>query len=113
MKFAMHNWMRAEPIEDTIERLGRCGYDAIEISGEPAVWDTAEIKGLLDKHGVGCWGAVTLMTGGRDLVHEDAYVRRGSIDYVKDTMSQIAELGRRHHHDRPLHGGQGRADGLA
>jgi D-psicose/D-tagatose/L-ribulose 3-epimerase len=89
----MHNWMRAEPIEDTIERLGRCGYDAIEISGEPAVWDTAEVQGLLDKHGVGCWGAVTLMTGGRDLVHEDKYVRRGSIDYVKDTMSQIADWG--------------------
>ena len=33
----MHNWMRAEPIEDTITRLGRCGYDGIEISGEPAV----------------------------------------------------------------------------
>ncbi len=48
----MHNWMRAEPIGDTIERLGRCGYDSIEISGEPAVWDTAEVKGLLDKHGV-------------------------------------------------------------
>jgi D-psicose/D-tagatose/L-ribulose 3-epimerase len=93
LKYAMHNWMRAEPIADTIERLGRCGYDAIEISGEPAVWDTGEIKGLLEQHGVGCWGAVTLMTGGRDLVHEDAYVRRGSIDYVKDTMSQIAEWG--------------------
>jgi sugar phosphate isomerase/epimerase len=36
---------------------------------------------------------VTLMTGGRDLVHEDSYVRRGSIEYVKDTMSQIAAWG--------------------
>ena len=93
MKFAMHNWMRAEPIEDTIARLGKSGYDAIEISGEPAVWDTDEVKGLMDKHGVGCWGSVTLMTGGRDLVHEDKYVRRGSIDYVKDTMSQVAAWG--------------------
>jgi sugar phosphate isomerase/epimerase len=93
LKFAMHNWMRTEPIEDTIGRLGRCGYDAIEISGEPAVWDTAEVKRLLDGHGVGCWGAVTLMTGGRDLVHEDRYVRRGSIEYCKDTVSQVAEWG--------------------
>jgi D-psicose/D-tagatose/L-ribulose 3-epimerase len=93
LKFAMHNWMRQEPIETTIERLGRCGYDAIEISGEPGVWDTGEVAGLLDKHGVGCWGSVTLMTGGRDLLHEDYYVRRGSIDYVKDTISQIAEWG--------------------
>jgi D-psicose/D-tagatose/L-ribulose 3-epimerase len=93
LKFAMHNWMRQEPIETTIERLGRCGYDAIEISGEPHVWDTGEVAGLLDKHGVGCWGSVTLMTGGRDLLHEDYYVRRGSIDYVKDTISQIADWG--------------------
>jgi D-psicose/D-tagatose/L-ribulose 3-epimerase len=93
LKFAMHNWMRQEPIDTTIERLGRSGYDAIEISGEPNVWDTAEVKGLLDKHGVACWGSVTLMTGGRDLLHEDHYVRRGSIDYVKDTISQIADWG--------------------
>jgi len=89
----MHNWMRQEPIESTIERLGRSGYDAIEISGEPTVWDTGEVAGLFEKHGVGCWGSVTLMTGGRDLLHEDPYVRRGSIEYVKDTMSQIAEWG--------------------
>jgi D-psicose/D-tagatose/L-ribulose 3-epimerase len=93
LKFAMHNWMRQEPIETTIDRLGRSGYDAIEISGEPNVWNTAEVQALLDKHGVGCWGSVTLMTGGRDLLHEDHYVRRGSIDYVKDTISQIADWG--------------------
>ena len=93
MKYAMHNWMRAEPIADTIARLGKSGYDAIEISGEPSVWDTAEVKGLMDEHGVGCWGSVTLMTGGRDLLHEDHYVRRGSIDYVKDTISQLADWG--------------------
>ena len=27
----MHNWMRPEPIETTITRLGRSGYNAIEI----------------------------------------------------------------------------------
>ena len=27
MQISMHNWMRAEPIEDTIARLARCGYD--------------------------------------------------------------------------------------
>ena len=32
MQIAMHNWMRAEPIELTIARLARCGYDALEIS---------------------------------------------------------------------------------
>ena len=57
------------------------------------MWDTAEVRGLWTSTAIGCWGAVTLMTGGRDLVHEDSYVRRGSIEYVKDTMSQIADWG--------------------
>ena len=37
LKVAMHNWMRPEPIETTIRRLARSGYDGIEISGEPAL----------------------------------------------------------------------------
>ena len=66
----------------------------------------------MDKHGVGCWGSVTLMTGGRDLLHEDTYVRRGSIDYVKDTISQISEWGGEIIDDRALDRRQGHADGL-
>ena len=95
MKFAMHNWMRPEPIETTIRRLGKSGYDGIEISGEPAVYDSAEVKRLLDENGLECWGSVTLMTGGRDLVHEDYYVRMASVQYVKDTLTMVSELGGR------------------
>jgi hypothetical protein len=29
----MHNWMRAEPIEVTVRRLAKYGYESIEISG--------------------------------------------------------------------------------
>ena len=92
MKLAMHNWMRPEPIELTIERLGRLGYDAIEISGEPATYDVGQVKDLLAKHKVACWGAVTLMTGGRDLIHEDKYVRLGTIQYIKDVIAMIEAL---------------------
>src|SRR4051794_41957944 len=80
---SMHNWMRPEPIDRTIDRLGQLGYDGIEISGEPAQHDVARVRELLDAHGIECWGAVTLMTGGRDLLHEDRYVRLGSGAYVK------------------------------
>ncbi len=93
LKVAMHNWMRPEPIETTITRLGKSGYDGIEISGEPAVYDPDQVKGLLDEHGLECWGAVTLMTGGRDLVHEDSYVRMASVQYVKDCLSLVASMG--------------------
>jgi sugar phosphate isomerase/epimerase len=92
-KVAMHNWMRPEPIETTITRLGRSGYDGIEISGEPAVYDAGDVKRTLDANGVECWGSVTLMTGGRDMVHEDSYVRQASVHYVKDCLSLVASLG--------------------
>jgi D-psicose/D-tagatose/L-ribulose 3-epimerase len=93
MKVAMHNWMRPEPIETTITRLGRSGYDGIEISGEPAVYDLDAVKRQLDENGLECWGSVTLMTGGRDLVHEDHYVRLASVQYVKDCLSLVSDLG--------------------
>ena len=95
MKVAMHNWMRPEPIETTIARLARSGYDGIEISGEPAFYDADQVRELLDEHGVACWGSVTVMTGGRDLVHEDHYVRLASVQYVKDCLSFAASLGGR------------------
>ena len=61
----MHNWMRPEPIEHTIERLARLGYDGIEISGEPQrLRRRRTCARLLDEHGLECWGAVTLMMGG-------------------------------------------------
>jgi D-psicose/D-tagatose/L-ribulose 3-epimerase len=93
MKVAMHNWMRPEPIETTITRLGRSGYDGIEISGEPALYDSDAVKRQLDDNNLECWGSVTPMTGGRDLVHEDYYVRMASVQYVKDCLSLVASLG--------------------
>jgi D-psicose/D-tagatose/L-ribulose 3-epimerase len=93
LKVAMHNWMRPEPIETTITRLARAGYDAIEIGSEPAATDVDEVRSLLEEHDLRLWGAVTLMVGGRDLLHEDKYVRVGSVQYVKDTIDMISTLG--------------------
>ena len=93
LKVAMHNWMRPEPVEITIERLARAGYDAIEIAGEPAVYDVGAVRAQLEKHDLRCWGSVTIMVGGRDLLHEDRYVRIGSVQYVKDTIDMMAGLG--------------------
>ena len=92
MKFSMHNWMRPEPIETTLERLHRFGYDGIEISGEPAKYDAREVRKLLDKYELECWGSVTIMTEGRDLIHDDKYVRVGTIAYMKDCIKMIREL---------------------
>jgi sugar phosphate isomerase/epimerase len=93
MKISMHNWMRAEPLETTLARLQRCGYDGLEISGEPARYDTAEVRRLLERHRLVCWGAVTLMTEGRDLIHPDAYIRLGTLAYLKDCIRLVRDLG--------------------
>ncbi len=93
MQVAMHNWMRAEPIEVTIARLAKCGYDAIEISGEPEKYDTKYVGKLLKDHGLSCWGSVTLMLGERNLLAKDEKNRAMSVKYVKDTITMVKELG--------------------
>ncbi len=93
MKFAMHNWMRPEPIETTLERLSRFGYDGIEISGEPARYNTDDVRRLLDRYKLECWGSVTMMMPGRDLIHDDKYVRLGTIKYMKDCIGLAHALG--------------------
>ena len=68
MYLAMHTWMRAEPIEAAISRIGPLGYKALEISGEPERHNVDEVRALLSKHGIRCFGSVTLMLGERNLL---------------------------------------------
>jgi sugar phosphate isomerase/epimerase len=88
----MHNWMRAEPIDLTIRRLAKYGYDSIEISGEPEKYNTTEVRKVLKENNVKCWGSVSLMFAGRDLIHADPKVRESSVKYVKDCVTMVKEL---------------------
>ena len=92
MHLSMHNWMRAEPIETTIRRLAKYGYESIEISGEPYQYDTKEVLRILKENGIRCWGSITLMFEGRNLVAGDEETRANSVQYVKDTVSMVKEL---------------------
>ncbi|MDE0200681.1 MAG: sugar phosphate isomerase/epimerase [Caldilineaceae bacterium] len=92
MHLSMHNWMRAEPIDVTVRRLARYGYKSIEISGEPEVFDTKELRILLAENEIACWGAVSLMFEGRDLIHADESVRVTSIRYLNDCITMAKEL---------------------
>lgn len=92
MQLSMSNWMRAEPIEVTIRRLAKFGYDSIELGGEPDKYDTKEVRGILEENGIDCWGAVTLMLKDRNLVAEDEAQREASVQYVKDCVTMVKEL---------------------
>jgi D-psicose/D-tagatose/L-ribulose 3-epimerase len=94
----MHNWMRAEPLETTIRRLAHFGYDGIEISYDsvelaPGAPGTKAVKQLLDEHGIVCAGSISLMFEGRDLIDPDEAVRESSIQYLKDCVTMVADLG--------------------
>ena len=65
MHLSTHNWMRAEPLEVTLRRIKRLGFESIEISGEPKQYDTKTSRPLLKQYGIRCWGAVTLTLRGK------------------------------------------------
>jgi sugar phosphate isomerase/epimerase len=92
MHLSMHNWMRAEPVEVTVARLAKYGYESIEISGEPYTYDAKHVRSVLKEHGIRCWGSVTLMLGDRNLVAKDEEQRAKSVQYVKDCVTMVKEL---------------------
>jgi len=92
MHLSTHNWMRAEPLEVTLKRIKKFGYESIEISGEPAQYKTKETRALLKEHGIRCWGSVTLMLGERNLAAKDQGQRERSVQYVKDVLTMVSEL---------------------
>lgn len=93
MFLSMHNWMRAEPLEVTVRRLTKYGYDSIEIEGEPQKYKTKEVSQLLKEHRLKCFGSVSLMYEGRDLIHANEAVRVSSVQYLKDCITMVQELG--------------------
>ena len=51
MHLSTHNRMRAEPLELTLKRIKRLGFERIEISGEPKQYPPKECRPLLKKLG--------------------------------------------------------------
>jgi len=92
MHLSMHNWMRAEPIEITIRRLAKYGYQSIEIGGEPDKYDTNEVRGILKENNLRCWGSISLMFTGLDLIQADEMGRANTIQYLKDCVTMVKEL---------------------
>jgi sugar phosphate isomerase/epimerase len=93
MKICMHNWMRPEPIETTLERMHRLGYDGIQIMGEPRRYDWKHVRAELDARGLKCFGSVSIMLAGRDLIHGDPYYREMSVAYLKECLDMVNALG--------------------
>jgi sugar phosphate isomerase/epimerase len=85
--------MRPEPIETTIDRLKRYGYDGIQIMGEPRKYDWKAVRALLDKNKLKCYGSVSIMSHGRDLIHADPFFRDMTIQYLIECLDMVHALG--------------------
>jgi len=92
MHLSMHNWMRAESPEVTIRRLKKYGFESIEISGEPEIYNAKEVRKTLKDNGIRCWGAVTLMLADRNLLAKDEAKRASSVKYTKDCVTLVKEM---------------------
>lgn len=92
MHLSMHNWMRAEPIEVTIRRLAKYGYESIEIGGEPDKYDTKDLRRTLKENGIRCWGSISLMFTGLDLIQASEDGRANTITYLKNCITMVKEL---------------------
>jgi sugar phosphate isomerase/epimerase len=92
MHLSTHNWMRAEPLEITLKRIQRLGFESIEISGEPQQYTTKTSRPLLKQYGIRCWGAVTLTLGKRNLATKNTAQRAKSIEYMKSVVTMVQEL---------------------
>ena len=93
MELAIHNWMRAESLEHTLNRISKLDYTYLEIQGAPESYDAQKVKLQLDKYGIKCWGSVTLMLEERNLLAKDPAQRKMSIKYVKDLVKMVSDLG--------------------
>ena len=81
-----------EDIADSIDRVARFGYDAIEVVGEPQELDAARIKRLADDAGIAVSSVCSIYTPERDLAHPDPTVRAGAVQYVKDVADFAATM---------------------
>src|ERR1700733_9166586 len=80
-----------EEIARSFERVARYGYDAIELVGEPANHDVAEIRALCAQHKIKVSSLCSVFFGAeRDLVAAEAVNRSKAKAYVRDLVDFAA-----------------------
>jgi len=75
-----------------IERVAKAGYDAIELVGEPDMFDLKETKKQLSDLGLKVGSICSIYNAERDIVHPDKKVRDNAMDYMKQIADFAGEL---------------------
>ena len=101
MKYAitLASFRKLESIEDTLDRLSKQGYNAIEMFGEPNEVDTKKLLDSLNSYSLsvcgvtGMWGSISSDGWKRKLLSNDANLVQGSEQYVIDCLEMCNNLG--------------------
>lgn len=103
MKYSitLASFRKLEPLEETLPKLARQGYDAVEMYGEPADLDLSKLKDVfgtfhLPVCGItGMWGSASKHGWKRLLSSFNQDLVRTSMSYVQDCIKMCNSLGGR------------------
>ena len=97
MKYSVMNWIYGnEPIEKTLNRLSKLGYDGISIKGEPDQYDPTKVRKLLEKYkleAASIDGIYPWPTKERDLANPDERVRKRAVEYLRKCTDFASAVG--------------------
>jgi sugar phosphate isomerase/epimerase len=82
-----------EDVGQSIERVARLGYDAIELAGEPDAFNPTQVREDAARAGIAVSSICSIYTSERDLAHPDPGMRAKAVQYVKDVADFAAEVG--------------------
>ena len=89
-------WIFAgRPLEHVLALLAGCGFDAVEVNGEPDR-DVGALAAALDQAGLRASGTTAICnwpTDERDLAHSDADARRRAVAYFRGCVELAARVG--------------------
>jgi sugar phosphate isomerase/epimerase len=82
-----------EKVHESVARVARFGYDAIELYGEPGEYDPAEVRRLCGENGIEVSSICSIYTVKRDLASPNRRVRQDAVDYMKKVADLAAGVG--------------------
>ncbi len=91
MKYGVCNWIFGdELLAETAARLAGFGYDGLELKGDLELYAAAEVRAVLNDHGL---AVLSLTPEDVDLPHPDAEVRAEAVDYYLRLLDFAAAVG--------------------
>ncbi len=99
MRYSVSNWIYGdEPLEETLQRLSRCGFDGVELVGEPDRYRPVEVRRLCDAYKLEVFSIAGMFpwpTDERDLANPYPAVRKRAVSYVRSCVDFAGAVGAR------------------